>query len=125
MIRRPPRSTRTDTLFPYTTLFRSVAYQAAVVEPVDTDVDHHRARLHPVAGDQPGAADGHHQDVGLAHVPAQNIRRGELVAGGGGAAGDQQLQRHRPADVVRSEEHTSELPSLMPTSYAVLCLKKK
>src|SRR3546814_7383315 len=96
MLRRPPRSTRTDTLFPYTTLFRS----------------------RPVAG-----GDGIHGDR-----PGQRRR---------------QLRRHRPgagrslvehprmaprpvADRdVRSEEHTSELQSLMRISYAVFCLKKK
>src|SRR3546814_1624148 len=79
MIRRPPRSTRTDTLFPYTTLFRS---------------DCHRIQF---IGVQPG------------QHPAQ----------------------YRPADrdqrdhAARSEEHTSELQSLMRISYAVFCLKKK
>src|SRR3546814_5314301 len=70
MIRRPPRSTRTDTLFPYTTLFRSVGLQAA--------------------GEQRHEGDGQ-----------------------GALAGQ------------RSEEHTSELQSLMRISYAVFCLKKK
>src|SRR3546814_19178374 len=73
MIRRPPRSTRTDTLFPYTTLFRSVGPQDA--RRGDGVVDRHRGRSLP-----------------------------------------------RP---VRSEEHTSELQSLMRISYAVFCLKKK
>src|SRR3546814_14543951 len=74
MIRRPPRSTRTDTLFPYTTLFRSWA---------EAQRDHHRVGADP------------HRDA---------------VVGAG--------QR-------RSEEHTSELQSLMRISYAVFCLKKK
>src|SRR3546814_5503172 len=102
MIRRPPRSTRTDTLFPYTTLFRSPAEDA------------HRL------GD--GAAN--HRLAGLAHHVAQGA--GEvvhLVA----------AQLHHPAGqhqgpgrgVDRSEEHTSELQSLMRISYAVFCLKKK
>src|SRR3546814_9730881 len=76
MIRRPPRSTRTDTLFPYTTLFRSRA------GPLRAD------------GDDPP------------HWRGTD----------GGSAG----QRH-----ARSEEHTSELQSLMRISYAVFCLKKK
>src|SRR3546814_6732159 len=72
MIRRPPRSTRTDTLFPYTTLFRS--------------------------------------------APAQGSRR----------AGHQEQDRRRQVPRrQRSEEHTSELQSLMRISYAVFCLKKK
>src|SRR3546814_5092404 len=74
MIRRPPRSTRTDTLFPYTTLFRS-----------------RRSALRPSAG-QGGSAPS---------APGWHIRRR------------------------RSEEHTSELQSLMRISYAVFCLKKK
>src|SRR3546814_10070458 len=77
MIRRPPRSTRTDTLFPYTALFRS---------PADTR-DEGPARRIPAAG-----------------------RRALLIRG--------------PAQK-RSEEHTSELQSLMRISYAVFCLKKK
>src|SRR3546814_1537392 len=82
MIRRPPRSTRTDTLFPYTTLFRS----------------------------------DHIQHLGLRRGPLGSDRAGQLSAGGAGA-------RSLPRG--RSEEHTSELPSLMLTSYAVFCLKKK
>src|SRR3546814_12610853 len=74
MIRRPPRSTRTDTLFPYTTLFRS---------------------------------------------PSSDARRGRS-----GSPGCRCLARRIRAPV-RSEEHTSELQSLMRISYAVFCLKKK
>src|SRR3546814_2141219 len=85
MIRRPPRSTRTDTLFPYTTLFRSA----------------------PLPG--PGAARA------AAH------RRGVPAGPGHRVAGD----ADRPRDRLRSEEHTSELQSLMRISYAVFCLKKK
>src|SRR3546814_7582751 len=73
MIRRPPRSTRTDTLFPYTTLFRSIEGQ----DPCRLLVD---------------------------GGPAESV-----------------LDRHG----IRSEEHTSELQSLMRISYAVFCLKKK
>src|SRR3546814_2620375 len=71
MIRRPPRSTRTDTLFPYTTLFRSLAGV-----PLNFDV--------------------------------------EIIE-----------VRNATDDEIRSEEHTSELQSLMRSSYAVICLKKK
>src|SRR3546814_4893627 len=83
MIRRPPRSTRTDTLFPYTTLFRSVRPEA-------------RRQM----DDRRNAADGHGR--------ARTVRVPAISA--------------RPA---RSEEHTSELQSLMRISYAVFCLKKK
>src|SRR3546814_2492078 len=72
-IRRPPRSTRTDTLFPYTTLFRSVS----------------------------------------------ELTSGKYNVAGGGA------KHFEIRDMKRSEEHTSELQSLMRTSYAVFCLKKK
>src|SRR3546814_16394044 len=95
MLRRPPRSTRTDTLFPYTTLFRSdgVAAGAAVV-----DVTAHAALEAVVAV----AAE---QQV----FPGQSAQH--VIA----AAGED----------LRSEEHTSELQSLMRISYAVFCLKKK
>src|SRR3546814_2590442 len=85
MIRRPPRSTRTDTLFPYTTLFRSPVSlrrlaRAAVYRQSVSGRRHPEARSLPEEGDQSG---------------------------------------------YRSEEHTSELQSLMRISYAVFCLKKK
>src|SRR3546814_9229231 len=83
MIRRPPRSTRTDTLFPYTTLFRS-----------------------------------QHHDIGIAHDVGQCVEIG---------AGERRARRivRRVDHDHRSEEHTSELQSLMRISYAVFCLKKK
>src|SRR3546814_958337 len=87
MIRRPPRSTRTDTLFPYTTLFRSVGARAELP----------REGL-ALIGDQRG------QPV--------FVRKAEPAAG-------------RVETLGRSEEHTSELQSLMRISYAVFCLKKK
>src|SRR3546814_2095148 len=90
MLRRPPRSTRTDTLFPYTTLFRS---DRRAREPDS------RRRL--------SLYEAHH-----------------LVAAGVAEAGVQ-LGRARRVDRGRSEEHTSELQSLMRISYAVFCLKKK
>src|SRR3546814_7714162 len=108
MIRRPPRSTRTDTLFPYPPLFRSA----------DLGSDH-----------------------GADHA-AQHRADGFVLAAVIGAAGQAQRQRqghgrHRQISScphalvfllfrdVRSEEHTSELQSLMRISYAVFCLKKK
>src|SRR3546814_17180116 len=90
MIRRPPRSTRTDTLFPYTTLFRST-----------TDNTRWAGRQRRVS-----ACIGHRHAVDGA--AGRNAADGKL--------GD-------PAE--RSEEHTSELQSLMRISYAVFCLKKK
>src|SRR3546814_6414718 len=89
MIRRPPRSTRTYTLFPYTTLFRSARTFRR---------QHRRARFRPAAG--------RGRDRSGRKRPAAQI----------GAEGSGQG---------RSEEHTSELQSLMRNSYAVFCLKKK
>src|SRR3546814_3923979 len=88
MIRRPPRSTRTDTLFPYTTLFRS----------------------------------------GPDHGPCQRHLCGHLgrhQASSGPAVVAPKASPQQQSDAARSEEHTSELQSLMRISYAVFCLKKK
>src|SRR3546814_11919311 len=85
MIRRPPRSTRTDTLFPYTTLFRSL---------------HSGGR------------------IAVCHCQTRRTRSLSL----GGSAG---FGAALAAARARSEEHTSELQSLMRISYAVFCLKKK
>src|SRR3546814_7611509 len=111
MIRRPPRSTRTDPLFPYTTLFRShpigspgiargivgIDPRDQIVEQVETAVD---------IADRIDAAPG---------------GNGTGWRGLGGGALSEQAE-HRKG---RSEEHTSELQSLMRISYAVFCLKKK
>src|SRR3546814_9153169 len=98
MIRRPPRSTRTDTLFPYTTLFRSAHFQRGA----------------GVFGNQP-----HRPGMMQAQVfdDAGGFQNG-LVA-----VHQHRKALHRPQ--LRSEEHTSELQSLMRISYAVFCLKKK
>src|SRR3546814_4622379 len=104
MTRRPPRSTRTDTLFPYSTLFRSR-------RPSDPS---HAAQRHPT-------------------TPGTGRRKPDLWALQREDSGQESLhRRHRnrqervqdPGDE-RSEEHTSELQSLLRTSYAVFCLKKK
>src|SRR3546814_5618313 len=96
MIRRPPRSTRTDTLFPYTTLFRSLGIDAPLVMPMFVGACAHLAR-----GDQ-------------VH---DNLRQHALEPSIGAVS--------PPQNQTRSEEHTSELQSLMRISYAVFCLKKK
>src|SRR3546814_4132002 len=83
MIRRPPRSTRTDTLFPYTTLFRSIDLRMR--KPLDFD-----------GFELSGSVRGRYETLADKIDP-----------------------------LVRSEEHTSELQSLMRISYAVFCLKKK
>src|SRR3546814_4145012 len=106
MIRRPPRSTRTDTLFPYTTLFRSFRRFARCL------LDHRQqgAVLVMIFDKTP-------EDAGIA--PEFRFRR---TADAHGQVGGQCF---RPGDRIRSEEHTSELQSLMRISYAVFCLKKK
>src|SRR3546814_2909594 len=90
MIRRPPRSTRTDTLFPYTTLFRSPGdmSELGIEEGESVDVISDRGAI-----------------AGIAHAD-EALRPGSV-------------------SMSRSEEHTSELQSLMRISYAVFCLKKK
>src|SRR3546814_9686557 len=90
MIRRPPRSTRTDTLFPYTTLFRSK----------------------PIASFGDSAA--RFSDIVL-----------QILRHGGRKISSNRCFPARMSDIRRSEEHTSELQSLMRISYAVFCLKKK
>src|SRR3546814_7032184 len=101
MIRPPPRSTRTDTLFPYTTLFRS--------RPVQDLHVGRESRFPPRPGDGEFAEAVDHR------IPGRS-QPGEI--------GGRRRQNLR-IDQGRSEEHTSELQSLMRTSYAVFCLKKK
>src|SRR3546814_3310777 len=95
MIRRPPRSTRTDTLFPYTTLFRSSCTRAV-------EIVHNGNEL-----------------AGLyAMRTAMELGQPERIILGTDSPAGSGVNR-------RSEEHTSELQSLMRISYAVFCLKKK
>src|SRR3546814_1503003 len=122
MRRRPPRSTRTDTLFPYTTLFRSVRDQCVALER-GLDLGRQRlgiggrctvaARLAMHLGDL--AQHRYREQVrrDQERIQTRTIRRPE--------------HRMDQPDLLcrRSEEHTSELQSLMRTSYAVLCLNKK
>src|SRR3546814_10702744 len=112
MIRRPPRSTRTDTLFPYTTLFRSAF--ADMGAQIDEAGHQHRARRDIGAAPHDRAGNGAKARLPeIVLAPALELRR-HLVPPMGGEA--------RPA---RSEEHTSELQSLMRNSYAVFCIKTK
>src|SRR3546814_10377116 len=113
MSRLPPRSTRTDTLFPYPTLFRSA---------------------HPAGGSGAGLWRGRGLED---RAGARRFRGGERYppaeGGHGGACGDRGQRPGRRAMIatasrpttMRSEEHTSELQSLMRISYAVFCLTKK
>src|SRR3546814_8184744 len=110
MIRRPPRSTRTDTLFPYTTLFRSAGRIPVGRSP-------RRRRSERAASPPPRYASRYRSSSLLEArldpvlLPAQ--RRIDFA----------QFERER--EIRRSEEHTSELQSLMRISYAVFCFKKK
>src|SRR3546814_8105014 len=106
MIRLPPRSTRTDTLFPYTMLFRS--------QP--RDLRNGSLGVALLADDLGGGLQDTH--VGLARL----LLAGQppLLYGT-----EHRRVRHRESRRFRSEEHTSELQSLMRISYAVFCLKKK
>src|SRR3546814_2130859 len=102
MVRRPPRSTRTDTLFPYTTLFRSAA----------------------VGAHRPGAGAARGRGDPRTGGPAQG-HAGRAGGRCGAARRDRGRGRTHPGHPERSEEHTSELQSLMRISYAVFCLKEK
>src|SRR3546814_9706902 len=129
MIRRPPRSTRTDTLFPYTTLFRSAASRRSQRRALAVLRD---------AGDEP------RRDSVLATLAQQGVSAGldaqvraqVVAAGRHRRLRRRMVRREKPraaraasrlghATAIRSEEHTSELHSLMRISYAVFCLKKK
>src|SRR3546814_3684428 len=110
MIRRPPRSTRTTPRFPYTTLFRSPVAALAPAQPAGGQ---QRARgLAEAAGFLDGNAQAlaHRPDGGWAH---------------GGQRQCEGIRRGCCRRAARSEEHTSELQSLIRISYAVFCLKKK
>src|SRR3546814_5611313 len=109
MMRRPPRSTRTDTLFPYTTLFRSLP-QLGRKLPGGSRGRAERA----VAGQRVGRRAHGVEDDG----PPDCWKAERPVHGHGGDCWGLHAQG-------RSEEHTSELQSLMRISYAVFCLKKK
>src|SRR3546814_746650 len=159
MIRRPPRSTRTDTLFPYTTLFRSWP-ELCLIQVADRD---HAAAIDPMA---PGInlkplldlLVGNEDMLKVFHAGGQDVeiifnltgktphpifdtQIGQMALGQAEQVGYSNLVEawiglqldkgarftdwsRRPLDK-RSEEHTSELQSLMRTSYAVFCLKKK
>src|SRR3546814_7150772 len=125
MVRRPPRSTRTDTLFPSTTLFRSSESsgrrERMAVGDVAPTCGSALVDRHVVAVFRAGVVRARADDLAvfalLDHVRAP--------AGGTGDHEQRREHRRRHAHHVRSEEHTSELQSLMRISYAVFCLKKK
>src|SRR3546814_5124412 len=144
MIRRPPRSTRTDTLFPYTTLFRS---RNRVDDPRRGEHDHHAnydrdEHLHRRAAEEPQKANDDDRDdrqraEQAVAQQAENVvgqafkvclRKSRLRYEQACQQRQGQRARHERRGLEtreRSEEHTSELQSLMRISYAVFCLKKK
>src|SRR3546814_2580416 len=113
MIRQPPRSTRTHTLFPYTTLFRSPVPGVAAVAVAEVD--------DAVVADQVAGAQAGQVLAAELGIPLVGRADGPAVVDRVGGVGDP----GRAAAFERSEEHTSELQSLMRISYAVFCLKKK
>src|SRR3546814_2052090 len=122
MIRRPPRSKRTDTLFPYTTRFRADVHRAELRPP------HHRRQGR-------GAVPGRHQEPAresapdaAGHVTFPFPFKGKAGMGMGfptGAARQPIPTLALPLQERRSEEHTSALQSLLRRSYAVFCAKTK
>src|SRR3546814_9299412 len=131
MLRLPPRSTRTDTFFPYTTLFRSSGQNLAVdlVTGVAGGDAHDDARdrivrLRLAAADRilaVGDLRARIAQLGREFVAPLRIETSRIIVRLG-AAGEEGVE---PGDARRSEEHTSELQSLMRISYAVFRLKKK
>src|SRR3546814_2327066 len=109
MVRRPPRSTRTDTLFPYTTLFRSPEEQ-------------HDEALDKWLG---GSDDKHVERALDALAKTKLDGTGERLRWLAASREDFESSKDPAIQYARSEEHTSELQSLMRISYAVFCLKKK
>src|SRR3546814_9410259 len=122
MIRRPPRSTRTDTLFPYTTLFRSITLLGGIT----------LGSCSAQKNESPGSSI-ERLDAGLDSVIDPNAYVEIIGKGFNWSEGPLWVEQDNMllfSDVLenkiyRSEEHTSELQSLMRTSYAVFCLKKK
>src|SRR3546814_6572233 len=125
MLRRPPRLTLTDTLFPYRTVFRFRWRSSAATERFGVSTGH------PHASGLPARYMAMHASSlgfgGACASPSNGfvgamLRRSSPPLAEGGAGGS---PPQPPASMARSEEHTSELQSLMRISYAVFCLKKK
>src|SRR3546814_7158331 len=128
MKRRPPKSTRTDTLFPYTTLFRSPCNARYLLEIGFQALDHDLPLILDGVDHQHGMARRFgldHDQHGLSRIclrafnpqlAADMLDRKELAANV-----QHELAAAQPTHFLRSEEHTSELQSLMRLSYAVFC----
>src|SRR3546814_9022491 len=131
MLRGPPRATRTDTLFPYTTLFRSLAWfvQLSAAEATGAQVAETWWNVRSLILGSPHGSRSSlfvNQHTG---VHMRKILEAMNASGMFGPIKESSLemlsQKKRDAISERSEEHTSELQSLMRISYAVFCLKKK
>src|SRR3546814_7762509 len=128
MIRRPPRSTRTDTLFPYTTLVRSYRFEQLardLARNEDRVAQRRHDRIDRGHGDramvrESDARRGHRRGDDREHLRCRRRGGRDPLAARPARSGS----RGRKLDI-RSEEHTSELQSLMRISYAVFCLEKK
>src|SRR3546814_2294451 len=107
MRRRPPRSTRTDPLFPYPTLFRSAVHGSGFY--LGVELIRNRDTLEP-ATEETTALCNRLRELGIFMQPTGDYLN---------------ILKIKPPMVTRSEEHTSELQSLMRISYAVFCLQKK
>src|SRR3546814_9819026 len=132
MIRRPPRSTRTDTLVPYTTLFRSLferVERSAEVDVIGKPAEYERGDRLDSRGLRLGDAVGRFAQMNAFDIIARGVDGvGHRLPGvhtntASGVIENRFLGHDRL--LLRSEEHTSELQSLMRISYAVFCLKKK
>src|SRR3546814_1356807 len=125
MLRRPPRSTRTDTLFPYTTLFRSIREVPESRWDWKLFFDQNRKVRDKVYSRWGGFLEEIHFDPTRFGIPPKSMKSidpMQLLALEGASRA---LDDAGYAKGGRSEEHTSELQSLMRSSYAVFCLKKK
>src|SRR3546814_4910692 len=116
MIRRPPRSTRTDTLFPYTTRFRSNVLLGCRRASEEEGGGFPVSFAHKVSSGD----DGYARDCPVHRATAND----DLILARANVVGGTAFFFARDENVQRSEEHTSELQSLMRISYAVFCLKK-
>src|SRR3546814_3494542 len=120
MIRRPPRSTRTDTPFPYTTLFRAPRFDLLAQldrSPDGLSMGELSARMMVSNGNITGLTDRLVEEGLVKRTPSARDRRSSHVS--------LTPAGKKAFDAMRSEEHTSEPQSLMRTSYAVFCLKTK
>src|SRR3546814_4379677 len=124
MIRRPPRSTRTDTLFPYTTLFRSVRpHPSAHARQAPANAPERPLHRQSAVEFESRRCPPHVRPAPLREATQRTDMRARLPSARRCGAPRATRQSFLPPG--RSEEHTSELDSLMRNSYAVFCLKKK